>query len=197
MNKQKKSEARLGQVLDAAAECFVLEGFHNASVSKVAKRAGMSVGHIYHYFENKDAIIKALVEREIREADERTSEIVMLGRNEFYESTIEKLDEAVDQKADPFHSILNMEILAESQRNPDIACILREFDQLMKERFTTYFRERLQLDTPDARVEMLFLVFQGLPTRLLRNPDITHDAIIPMIRRTIQLILDMPPQPQT
>ena len=30
---------------------------------ELAKRAGMSVGHIYHYFANKEAIIEAIVER--------------------------------------------------------------------------------------------------------------------------------------
>lgn len=194
MTRQKRSEARSTQVLDAAAECFVQDGFHNASMSKLAERANMSVGHIYHYFENKDAVIKALVEREIRDADERTSEIVTYDGERFFESSREKLQEAIARKADPFHSVLNMEIIAESQRNPEIAKILRDFDELMITRFTAFFRDRLKLDNPEARVEMLFLIFQGLPIRLIRNPDINEEDIMPMIERTIRFVLDMPPE---
>ena len=61
--RQKRTELRRDQVLDAAAQCFRAEGFHGASMARIAAAAGMSVGHIYQYFTNKDAIIIALCER--------------------------------------------------------------------------------------------------------------------------------------
>src|SRR5690606_4064328 len=56
-------------VLDAAGACFREEGFHGASMSRIAARAEMSVGHIYRYFDSKEAIIIALVERDCAKFD--------------------------------------------------------------------------------------------------------------------------------
>jgi AcrR family transcriptional regulator len=60
-----RGQARRQQILDAAAACFVREGFHGTSIAKISKAAGMSPGHIYHFFESKEAIIGALVERKL------------------------------------------------------------------------------------------------------------------------------------
>ena len=58
-----RAQARRQQVLTAAAECFRRRGFHGASMAEIAKTAGMSAGHIYNLFENKDDVIAAIVER--------------------------------------------------------------------------------------------------------------------------------------
>src|SRR5882724_11702601 len=62
-----RSEARRQQVLDAAIERFRRHGFHAASMQEISAAAGMSVGHIYHYFENKEAIVAAIVDQEVRQ----------------------------------------------------------------------------------------------------------------------------------
>src|SRR3546814_14831985 len=57
-----RTEKRRDQVLDAAEACFRREGFHAASVNRIAAEAGMSVGHLYRYFDSQDEIILALFE---------------------------------------------------------------------------------------------------------------------------------------
>ena len=49
-------------ILHAAARCFVRDGFHRASISDICAEAGISPGHIYHYFENKEAIVGGIAE---------------------------------------------------------------------------------------------------------------------------------------
>ena len=56
----KKVTDKRQAVLDAALELIVEFGFHGAAMSKVAKRAGVSAGIIYHYFKNKDDLISQL-----------------------------------------------------------------------------------------------------------------------------------------
>jgi AcrR family transcriptional regulator len=51
-----KRDAVLKAVLDLIGE----NGFHGVPMSQVAKNAGVAAGTIYHYFENKDAIIREL-----------------------------------------------------------------------------------------------------------------------------------------
>ena len=39
-------------------------GFHGAPMSLVAKNAGVAAGTIYHYFESKEALLKAVIEQD-------------------------------------------------------------------------------------------------------------------------------------
>ncbi len=47
-------------ILRAALRIISERGFHDAPVSLIAKEAGVSAGIIYHYFDNKDALIDEL-----------------------------------------------------------------------------------------------------------------------------------------
>ncbi len=46
-------ESRRQQILDAACDQVRQSGFHGASMADIARAAGLSVGQIYRYFENK------------------------------------------------------------------------------------------------------------------------------------------------
>lgn len=52
---------RKAEILDAALHVFAEEGYHSASVSKVAKRAGVSKGLMYNYFHSKEQVLMTLV----------------------------------------------------------------------------------------------------------------------------------------
>jgi len=54
-------EERKAQILEAALEVFARDSFHGASISSVAKRAGISKGLIYNYFKSKEEILISLV----------------------------------------------------------------------------------------------------------------------------------------
>src|SRR5262252_4234519 len=53
---------RRTQILEAAVVCFAKHGFHQASMHDISAEAGISVGLIYRYFQNKEEI-HGLVER--------------------------------------------------------------------------------------------------------------------------------------
>src|ERR1700674_5304008 len=58
------------QILDAALVCFAKRGFHQASMHDISAEAGISVGLIYRYFENKEAVISAMADRHKQEIHE-------------------------------------------------------------------------------------------------------------------------------
>lgn len=60
---QERSKATVAALLTATAQVLVEEGYHRASTNRIAKRAGVSVGSLYQYFPNKDALINSLLER--------------------------------------------------------------------------------------------------------------------------------------
>jgi AcrR family transcriptional regulator len=51
----------LRKLLDAAVREFAENGFHDASISAITRRAGVALGTFYIYYESKDAIFRALV----------------------------------------------------------------------------------------------------------------------------------------
>lgn len=66
--KPRSPEAQLQrreEIMRSALACFKRKGFHNVSMADIAREDGMSVGNLYNFFENKDAIIEAFAEREI------------------------------------------------------------------------------------------------------------------------------------
>ena len=109
-----RSRARRDQILSAAAKLFGENGFHGSSMAELAKRAGMSVGHIYHYFENKDAIIEALVDREMEELSGLLDEVHPSG--DVLTTLMDRLDAIVDRRLDRDTLPLALEILAEDGR---------------------------------------------------------------------------------
>ncbi|MFH1090017.1 MAG: TetR/AcrR family transcriptional regulator [Pseudomonadota bacterium] len=54
---QKKTEARRGQILKAAERVFAEKGFQEATVSDVAREAGVSDATIYEYFPSKEELL--------------------------------------------------------------------------------------------------------------------------------------------
>jgi AcrR family transcriptional regulator len=55
-------EDRREQILEAAMRAFARKGFTRATNKDIAQEAGVTAGLIYHYFENKEAVLKAIVE---------------------------------------------------------------------------------------------------------------------------------------
>ena len=48
-------------ILDAACPLFARDGYEATSIRKIAEKLNCSTGILYHYFEDKDAIMAALV----------------------------------------------------------------------------------------------------------------------------------------
>src|SRR4051794_41730554 len=62
-NSNANSTDRRGQILQAAVVCFAKRGFHQTSMHDISAEAGVSVGLIYRYFANKEAVIAAMADR--------------------------------------------------------------------------------------------------------------------------------------
>ncbi|GBQ07377.1 TetR/AcrR family transcriptional regulator [Acetobacter cerevisiae] len=62
-----ESEAKRQQILTGAKAVFAAHGFEGASMSAIAREAGVSKGTLYNYFANKCDLFAAFVEKNCRE----------------------------------------------------------------------------------------------------------------------------------
>jgi AcrR family transcriptional regulator len=115
---------RRSQILDAALVCFAKRGFHQASMHDISAEAGISVGLIYRYFENKEAVISAMADRhkkEIGEVLERAREASTLLES------LEILFTAHCCENEPrLLSAFVVDLYAEASRNPRVADLVRD-----------------------------------------------------------------------
>lgn len=63
--RKRRKEARPAELMAAALSLFVEKGFSATRLDDVAARAGVSKGTLYLYFDNKDALFKAVIQEGI------------------------------------------------------------------------------------------------------------------------------------
>jgi AcrR family transcriptional regulator len=73
---QRRSRERVELILAAAEEIVVEEGVAALSTRTLARRARLPVGSVYTYFDDRDAIMAALMDRHMRAVQERMEEDV-------------------------------------------------------------------------------------------------------------------------
>jgi AcrR family transcriptional regulator len=72
---QQRSLARAQQILEVTAELLEEVGFDALTTILIARRMGISVGTLYHYFPNKHAIMYAMAERWLQEVERSLDEV--------------------------------------------------------------------------------------------------------------------------
>ncbi len=174
-----RAAARRKQVLDAAEVCFFRHGFHGASMAAISREAGMSVGHIYNYFDNKEAIIAAMSEQEMTRILVRCQAMAD-SRERFVGELKAMLRERIaDDAADSNCSVLMRDLMAEVGRNETITRAVRDFDRRIREELRGLCRlHQPQLPEPivNARIEALLVLLDGYGLRKTLNPDIDAQA---------------------
>ncbi len=75
---QRRAQETVDAVLDSVARLLKRGGVQAVTTNRIAEVAGVSIGSVYQYFPNKEAIYEALVERHLREM-ERITESKLVG----------------------------------------------------------------------------------------------------------------------
>ncbi|MCL2830004.1 MAG: TetR/AcrR family transcriptional regulator [Betaproteobacteria bacterium] len=191
-------EARRRQILAAASECFCQCGFHAASMDRIAKTAGMSVGHIYHYFRNKEAIIAAIVEQDLQYRLQKIA-LIEAGRKDgdIFAAITASIGQGVDDLFEPYRAALLLECMAEATRNSQVAALVQNADKISRkgwQEVTHRGRNALGL-APDPyaeiRAEVISAIFEGLSMRLVRNPGVNREMLVDFLRNAVLRLLEI------
>lgn len=170
-----RTQAQRERILAAARTCFLERGFHAASMAAIAQTAGMSPGLIYRYFENKNAIILAIIEQQLAVARRRIRDLH--SSTHLAKRIVDYFDEPEDPDDDSMSSSLYLEISAQATRDPQIADALRKYDIAVCSELSDWLnRSRaeggygLPGDIAPARALVLLCLIEGLKLRGTREP---------------------------
>ncbi|HET7202209.1 MAG TPA: TetR/AcrR family transcriptional regulator [Steroidobacteraceae bacterium] len=190
-----RADAQRDRILCAALGCFIEHGFHAASMASIAEAAQMSAGLIYRYFESKNAIVLAIVQRQL---DEKRSLIRQL------QSSVQIVDGLVDAfeqwcRHDPaiMSVALLLEMSAEATRNPEIAQALRASDEATRATFEAWLRRPREqggagMSAGQARSRALGMRFvvDGLALRAAREPGLDRAELRTAVEKLIRTLLE-------
>lgn len=85
---QARSKATIEAIFEASIQLLLTEGLQRLTTTRVAERAGVSVGTMYQYFPHKQALLYGLNERYLRRLAERIESLCMEQRGQRLESMV-------------------------------------------------------------------------------------------------------------
>lgn len=177
-----RAQAQRERILVAAQRCFVVHGFHAASMANIAETAGMSAGLIYRYFKGKNDIILAIIERQLEEA---RADVAKLNTSSDLVGGIAEVFQQW-QANDPgiTSAALFLELTAEATRDPEIAAATHASDKVFRADLASWFARSaaegglgVPQDQVGTRVLILQSLIEGLAMRAISQPDLTVDEV--------------------
>lgn len=176
------AESQRERILDAAQKCFNERGFRGASMAQIAQQAEISAGLAYRYFESKNAIMLAIIERELEGKRARIQELCV--RQDFLGALMEKFRAWQSGSFDVMNAAIFLEMSAEASRSPEIARAILESDALVLREFERWLRRGRRdggpgLKAGEAHMRGLLVqcIIEGLVVRAARDPALDSKTL--------------------
>ena len=172
--RQRRSRQTVDWILIAATQLFTTDGYRETTTNKIAERAGVSIGTLYQYFPNKDALLVALAERHMTETGGQVVAAIERAADEHC-SLSELLRSVVAAAAEPHtdESALHRLLFQHALRSPATLSALRTVERRIADALAEQL-VRLGVGGPDPGLSAL-LVVQGVEAHLhgaaLEPPD--------------------------
>jgi AcrR family transcriptional regulator len=162
--KQDRSQATVETILTATTRILTEQGYAQFTTNRVAELAGLSVGSLYQYFPNKEALIVAL-------AEHHTNAMAQLAQQHL--EGIEAQRSVMDVLQQRLHHVLNEQMpRSEAMRQADDAQM-----EAMRRSFLAPRRDQLQPQNLDLTVFILARTIKTLiHGALLDRPELLQNG---------------------
>lgn len=192
--RQQRSQETFDAILEAAAQLFEQHGYAAATTNRIAERAGVSIGSLYQYFPNKDALLYALGERHMLQLVEALGAVFARLREEAppLEETVRTLVGALADlhRTDP---VTHRLLYDQAPRPPEAAAQLRGVQTAMA-REVEHHLHRLGVGGPDRVLTALLLVQAAeaqvhgalLDPPTGRSPEEVVEAVVVLCLRSLR-----------
>jgi AcrR family transcriptional regulator len=169
-------EDRREQILDAAMRVFAEKGFTRTTNKDIASEAGITAGLIYHYFESKEAVFKAIIEQRspLSIIRQLPAEILAQPPAIFLPFLAQQVLGIVE--GEPFVQILRM-ILPEIIHNPKLTPVGNELIQKVSAFLASYFEAQMhEGNLRQADPVLVAHMFMGNIMSFILRRQILRDA---------------------
>jgi TetR/AcrR family transcriptional regulator, repressor for uid operon len=190
-----KHEEKRAEILAAAERCIESAGFHGATIAQICAEANVSPGHLYHYFDSKEAIIDAITDLGLKYATSRFAEVTE--KTNSIAILVEEFERLKTLQRKSGSGVL-LDILAEAGRNPAIAKSLQESSRGMRVLFAEFVRsgqKRGEIDPQlDAETTAAFLIgiIDSNKTVAIREPKLSAKKSAKVLETMITRFLSPP-----
>jgi AcrR family transcriptional regulator len=137
---QTRSQERVGLILDTAADLIAEVGYEAVTTNAIAERAGISIGSLYRYFPDKDAILRGLSVRHLEQVRAIHNQV-------FTEDLVYlPLEVVIDRIVDPFVELQVAcpefkQILLGSDVSSEIAAASEQMEAEIVERMASFLSD--------------------------------------------------------
>ena len=140
--KQKRSINTKEKILEAALNLFCETGYYKTTTNEIAKVAGISIGSLYSYFKDKDAIFLEILDRYNELFNQAFNESA--GDMNFYKSDKKAWLYNLIEEMIKIHELskeFNKEIKIMAYSRPEVAVISKRNQELSKKRTLDYLNQ--------------------------------------------------------
>ena len=160
----KKNAEKYNRILEAACKVFADTGFHQSTISQIAKEAGVADGTIYLYFKNKDDILVQFYEYKTKQVFDR------------FRQAVDQADTAVEKLRNLIRTHLN-----EFQNDPNMAMVYQA---------EVYQQRRMARDSIKEMSKMYRDIITELIERGQEEGSMRRNLYIGLVKRMVNGAVD-------
>ncbi len=191
-----RAEPRTIEILESIKAVFASKGFEGASMQDLSRAAGMSAGNFYRYFPSKNAIIEAMVQRDLEEVQ---VEFTLIMQSPYPLETFREVIRHRIEMPHEDHGPIWAEIEANAARRPEIASLMHRMEAEITSNLVAVFARIAGIGADNAErrfsahARLILMLIQGLTIRSgcfaasgIREPDRDLAALVmTTIERTL------------
>jgi AcrR family transcriptional regulator len=187
-------EGKKSLITKVALELFANEGYHTTSISKIAKKAGISKGLVYNYFESKEDLLSTIFDNIIN------TTMDMLDPNHDEVITTEEAEDFFDR----FFDILTFNpqewrLFYQLSVQQDVMALLMKEShthkvQTNQQLILNYFA-RQNFDDPELAVVLFASIFKGFTLMYAFAPEMFTKTLIKKLKSKMkEMFINKDPQ---
>ena len=187
-------ESRKQEIIEVSRELFERQGFSRVTIRDIARHMKVSRGAIYYYFQDKDALVDAVIDDYIQDL----KDMVHLWENsrpkgDSYVAVREfvlLIKQAVFDKSD-LRKYLSRNETAEFHAR-FVGRTIRAVVEQLKVTTIEYYAKTYTIEI-DYLYEMFYILFAGVSTYLRNHPDADLDTLTRITAQILRIDLEQKP----